>query len=110
VAEITAKARAAGAISVVDGVAAVPHGLPDVEALGADVYLFSTYKTWGPHQGVMVIRPDLAKRAENQGHAFNAGEIHKRLTPAGPDHAQIAALAGIADYLDSITTAISTAT
>jgi len=102
VAEITAKVRAAGAISVVDGVAAAPHGLPDVEALGTDIYLFSTYKTWGPHQGVMVMRRDLAERAENQGHYFNAGAIHKRLTPAGPDHAQIAALAGIADYLDGV--------
>jgi len=102
VAEITAKVRAAGAISVVDGVAAAPHGLPNVEALGADVYLFSTYKTWGPHQGVMVIRRDLAERAENQSHYFNAGEIRNRLTPAGPDHAQIAAIAGIADYLDGL--------
>jgi selenocysteine lyase/cysteine desulfurase len=50
----------------------------------------------------MVVRPELAMRAEYQGHAFNAGQIGKRLTPAGPDHAQIAALAGIADYLDSV--------
>jgi selenocysteine lyase/cysteine desulfurase len=102
VAEITAKVRSAGAISVVDGVAAAPHGLPDVETLGADIYLFSTYKTWGPHQGVMVMRREIAERAENQSHYFNAGEIRNRLTPAGPDHAQVAALAGIADYLDGL--------
>jgi selenocysteine lyase/cysteine desulfurase len=41
VAELAAKAHAVGARVVVDGVAAAPHGLPDVTALGADVYLFS---------------------------------------------------------------------
>ena len=100
--EIAARVRAAGAISVVDGVSYAPHGLPDIEELGTDVYLFSSYKTYGPHQGVMVVRRELAERAENQSHWFNAGEIRKRLTPAGPDHAQIAALAGLADYIDAL--------
>ena len=104
VAEIAAKIRQAGAISVVDGVAAAPHGLPDVAALGADVYMFSSYKTYGPHQGVMVVRRALAERAANQGHYFNAGLLSKRFTPAGPDHAQIAAMAGIADYTDALYT------
>lgn len=101
-AEICALARAAGAVSVVDGVSYAPHGLPDVGALGADVYLFSSYKTYGPHQGVMAVRRALVDRAENQGHYFNADDIRKRLTPAGPDHAQIAALAGVADYVDAL--------
>ena len=37
VAQITAKAHAAGAIVVVDGVAWAPHGLPDVGGLDADL-------------------------------------------------------------------------
>jgi len=102
VAEICAKIRQSGAVSVVDGVSAAPHGLPDVPALGADIYLFSSYKTFGPHQGVMTLRGDLVWRLANQGHYFNEGDVHKRLVPAGPDHAQIAALAGIADYIDAI--------
>lgn len=100
--EIAARVREAGAISVIDGVSYAPHGLPDIEELGTDVYLFSSYKTYGPHQGVMLVRRDLAERAGNQGHFFNAGEIRKRLTPAGPDHAQIAAMAGLADYIDAL--------
>lgn len=104
VAEMAAKIRQAGAISVVDGVAFAPHGLPDVTALGADVYMFSSYKTYGPHQGVLVVRRELAERAANQGHYFNAGLLSKRFTPAGPDHAQIAAMAGIADYTDALYT------
>ena len=43
--EICELIAAAGAVSVVDGVSSAPHGLPDVSALGADIYLFSAYKT-----------------------------------------------------------------
>ena len=102
VAEIAAKGKAAGAIVLTDGVAYAPHGLPDVDALGVDIYLFSLYKTWGPHLGLMVVRRDLQEKLVNQGHYFNEGLAHYTLTPAGPDHAQIAAAAGIADYLDVI--------
>jgi selenocysteine lyase/cysteine desulfurase len=102
IADITAKARAAGALTVVDGVAWAPHGFPDVPSLGADVYLFSLYKTYGPHQGLMVIRRNLLERLANEGHYFNAADHRKRLTPAGADHAQVAAAQGIAEYFDAL--------
>ena len=102
VAELCAGLRAAGVYSCVDGVSYAPHGLPDVNALGADIYLFSAYKTYGPHQGLMVIRRALGAVLPNQGHYFNADALYKRFTPAGPDHAQIAACAGMADYMDAL--------
>jgi selenocysteine lyase/cysteine desulfurase len=102
VAEIAALAHAAGAVVCVDGVSYAPHGLPDATALGADIYLFSAYKTYGPHQGIMVVRRALAEALPNQGHYFNAGDLYKRFTPAGPDHAQIAASAGMADYVEAL--------
>ena len=92
----------AGAVAVVDGVSYAPHGLPDIPATDADVYLFSTYKTYGPHQGIMAVRRELLERLPNQGHWFNEAHPDKRLVPAGPDHAQVAALAGIADYWDML--------
>jgi len=101
-ARICRVARRAGAYACVDGVALAPHGLPDVGALGADIYLFSTCKTYGPHQGVMVIRGALAQRLPNQGHDVGGTDPTARFTPAGPDHAQIAACAGIADYIDAL--------
>ncbi|MEM8791643.1 MAG: aminotransferase class V-fold PLP-dependent enzyme [Pseudomonadota bacterium] len=104
VADLAARAHAAGAVTVVDGVSYAPHGLPDVAAMGADVYLFSSYKTYGPHQGVMVMRRGLADRLANQGHGFNASDRAKRFTPAGPDHAQIAALSAMADYFAGVST------
>lgn len=102
VAAICAKARAAGAYTVVDGVSYAPHGLPDVAALGADVYLFSAYKTYGPHQGVMVVRPPLLEALGNEAHYFHAPLPHRRLVPAGPDHAQVAAMCGVAEYFDAL--------
>ncbi len=101
VVEITALAHAAGAFVCVDGVSYAPHGFPDVGGLGPDIYLFSAYKTYGPHQGLMVIRRALGELLPNQGHEFNGGSLYKRFTPAGPDHAQIAACAGMADYVDA---------
>lgn len=102
VADIVARAHAAGALTVVDGVAWAPHGLPDVRELGADVYLFSLYKTFGPHQGLMVVSPRLLEQLGNEGHYFNAREPFKRLVPAGADHAQVAAARGIAEYFDAL--------
>ncbi|MDR6264575.1 aminotransferase class V-fold PLP-dependent enzyme [Roseobacter sp. N2S] len=102
VSEICAIARDAGVYSCVDGVSYAPHGLPNVGALGPDVYLFSSYKTYGPHQGIMVMREGLGMELPNQGHYFNGEALYKRFTPAGPDHAQIAACAGIADYIDAV--------
>jgi selenocysteine lyase/cysteine desulfurase len=102
VTEITALAHAAGAFVCVDGVSYAPHGFADVGALGPDIYLFSAYKTYGPHQGVMVVRRPLGELLPNQGHFFNEGSLYKRFTPAGPDHAQIAACAGMADYVDAL--------
>ncbi|MEM8775774.1 MAG: aminotransferase class V-fold PLP-dependent enzyme [Pseudomonadota bacterium] len=98
--EITAAAHAAGAFVCVDGVSYAPHGFLNIGNLGPDIYLFSTYKTYGPHQGIMVIRQELGSLLPNQGHWFNGDTLYKRFTPAGPDHAQVAACAGMADYYD----------
>ena len=102
VTEITAMAHAAGAFVCVDGVSYAPHGIPNIGELGPDIYLFSAYKTYGPHQGIMVMRRALGMALPNQGHYFNADALYKRFTPAGPDHAQIAASAGMADYIDAL--------
>lgn len=100
--EITDLVREAGAISIVDGVSYCPHGMPDIPATGADIYLFSLYKVYGPHLGAMYIDSELNARLPYQGHFFNAGSPAKRFTPAGPDHAQIACVNGVMDYMESV--------
>ena len=102
VAEIAAMSHAAGAFVCVDGVSYAPHGIPDVGALGADIYMFSAYKTYGPHQGVMVVRKGIGEILPNQAHYFNGDVLYKRIAPAGPDHAQVAACAGMIDYFEAL--------
>lgn len=89
----------AGAWAIVDGVSAAPHGIPDVGHLHADVYLFSLYKVYSVHQGVMTVRRSLLDVLPNQGHFFNADAVHKKLNPAGPDHAQVAAAGAVLDLV-----------
>jgi cysteine desulfurase/selenocysteine lyase len=48
VAEMAARARAAGAVSVIDGAQAVPHMPVDVESIGADFYAWTGHKALGP--------------------------------------------------------------
>jgi cysteine desulfurase / selenocysteine lyase len=48
VAEIAARARAAGALVLVDAAQSAPHGLVDVATLGADLVGFTGHKMCGP--------------------------------------------------------------
>jgi len=48
----------------------------------------------------MFIRRSVNEAWPNQGHFFNAGIPTARFTPAGPDHAQVAAVNGVIDYLE----------
>jgi cysteine desulfurase family protein (TIGR01976 family) len=99
VAAVARRTREAGGITVVDGVHAVPHTPVDLAALGADVFLCSAYKFFGPHIGIMAIREDLADRVR-----------FYKVAPApetGPDKAEIGsqnheAVAGLSASLDFI--------
>jgi len=95
-------AHRAGAWVFVDGVAFCPHGMPDLRELDVDAYFFSLYKVYGPHLGAMFMRRQLGEALPNQGHFFNAGLPEKRFTPAGPDHAQVATVNGVMDYMDAL--------
>ncbi len=48
VADIVARAHAAGAVVMVDGTQAVPHMAVDVAALDADFYAWTAHKAYGP--------------------------------------------------------------
>ena len=102
VAEVAGLVHAVGGLLVVDGVSFAPHGGVDVDALDCDVYLYSAYKTFGPHVGMMFVRRALLPRLAHQGHYFNEAHLDTRVTPAGPDHAVIGATAGIVDYYDAL--------
>jgi len=100
--EITDLIHDSGALAIVDGVSFCPHGLPDIPSLGADIYLFSLYKVYGPHLGAMYMSRELNAELPYQGHFFNAQKPEARFMPAGPDHAQIASVNGVIDYMEAV--------
>lgn len=85
----------AGAKVVIDGVSYAPHRWPDLRNMKADVYCFSTYKTYATHLGVMYVKPDFHEQLTPQCHYFNEKKKWAWLDAAGPDHGAIAALAGL---------------
>ncbi|RMF80663.1 MAG: cysteine desulfurase [Nitrospirae bacterium] len=114
VAEIAARAHAAGALVLVDGAQAVPHLPVDVQALGADFYAFSGHKVYGP-MGIGCLygrRELLAELPPYQG----GGEMIRRVTfeettyaepparfEAGtPNVAGAVGLAAALDYLEGL--------
>lgn len=63
VAEITAKAHAAGAVVLVDGCQGVVHRPVDVQAIGCDFYVFAPHKLYAPTGiGVLYGKLDVLER------------------------------------------------
>ncbi len=86
----------------IDAVAYAPHHITDLKALGIDAYTISLYKVFGPHQSLMYINQDIYGDTTSQAHYFNSGSPTKDFNPAGPQHAQVAACAGVLDYFDDL--------
>jgi len=98
VGEVISLCRPLGIRVVVDGVSYAPHHWPDIPSLKPDAYCFSSYKTYATHLGIMYIAPDFSEVLDPQCHYFNTAYPQKRFDSSGPDHAAIAALAGLGDY------------
>jgi cysteine desulfurase / selenocysteine lyase len=65
VAQMTARVRAAGAVSLIDGAQAVPQMPVDVEQIGADFYAWTGHKALGPTGiGVLHGRAELLEAME----------------------------------------------
>ena len=68
VAEIIRLAHEAGAVCLIDGAQAIAHIPVDVAALGADFYVFSSHKMYGPCGiGVLYGRRSCLKRCPLSG-------------------------------------------
>jgi cysteine desulfurase family protein (TIGR01976 family) len=59
VAKITQMAHEAGSLVYIDAVQYAPHGPIDVQRLGCDFLVCSSYKFFGPHMGVLYGKYDL---------------------------------------------------
>jgi cysteine desulfurase family protein (TIGR01976 family) len=102
VAAITAIARAAGALSYVDGVHATPHGPTDVRALGADFYATSAYKWSGPHIGAVIADPALLDSIRPDKLLPAPDTVPERFEQGTPPYADLAGVTAAVDHLAAL--------
>lgn len=112
--EIVAAAHAVGALVLLDGSQAVVHGGVDVQALGADFYVFTGHKLYGPN-GIGVLYGKLAV-IEAMPPYQSGGDMIDHVTWAGtsfapapqrfeagtPPIAETLALAAAIDYVTAL--------
>lgn len=104
---ITGMARAAGALSYVDGVHATPHGPVDVAALGADFYATSAYKWSGPHIGAVIADPALLETLLPDKLASSVNSVPERFEQGTLPFADLAGVTAAVEHLASLDAAIS---
>jgi cysteine desulfurase/selenocysteine lyase len=114
VAEMTARARAAGALSLVDGAQAVPQMPVDIGSLGADFYAWTGHKALGP-TGVGVLHGaeevlermepfltggDMIASVDFQSVTWN--ELPYKFEAGTPPIAEVIGLGAAVDYLSAL--------
>ena len=105
VAKVADMAHAAGARPCVDAVAYAPHRLLDVQAGGADIYVFSFYKVFGPHYAVLWGGRDLLLSLHSLNHFFiSENVILYKLQPGNVNYEWSYGCIGISDYLMRVST------
>ncbi|MFK3973097.1 cysteine desulfurase-like protein [Pseudomonas sp. NPDC087358] len=103
VAEVARKVHAVGGKLCVDAVAYAPHRLVDVQASSADYYVFSFYKTFGPHFAVLWGKREALLQLPSLNHFFIGEEvIPYKLQPGNLNYELSYGCIGISDYLIDI--------
>jgi len=101
--KIASLVHQAGALFCVDGVAYAPHRIVDVQEFDADFYVYSFYKTFGPHLAVMYGKYEILKKLEGLNHYFiGKDEVPYKFQPGNFNYELSYGLNGIFDYLDDL--------
>jgi cysteine desulfurase family protein (TIGR01976 family) len=101
--EIADFVHARGAKICVDAVAYAPHRAVDVQALDVDYYVFSLYKTYGPHYALMYGKYDLLAELDTLYHYFyGKDKVPGKLEPGNPNYELAYSTCGIVDYLTTL--------
>ena len=103
IAEIARIVHERGAEIIVDGVAFAPHRAVDVAALDVDYYVFSFYKTYGPHFAVMYGKHVRLLALDGLYHYFYGKDrLPMKLEPGNTNYELAWGSAGIVDYVDAL--------
>ena len=101
--EIARRVHERGAEIVVDAVAYAPHRAVNVPNLDVDYYIFSFYKTYGPHFAVMYGKYEKLLELDGLYHYFYGREkVPMKLEPGNTNYELAWGSAGIVDYIDAL--------
>ena len=99
--EITKFVHDRGAMVCVDAVAYAPHRQIDVQDLDVDFYVFSLYKTYGPHYAVMYGKKKHLLELPGNNHYFiGQEETAYKFQPGNVNYELTWGATGIVEYLD----------
>ncbi|MFF0506547.1 cysteine desulfurase-like protein [Streptomyces fimicarius] len=99
----------AGALLYVDGVHLTAHHTVDVERLGADFFVCSPYKFFGPHHGVLAARPDLLDTLRPDKLAPSTDAVPERFELGTLPYESMAGTRAAVDFLASLGAGTGTA-
>ncbi|PTE19755.1 cysteine desulfurase-like protein [Cereibacter changlensis JA139] len=100
VADIARFVHERGALICVDAVAYAPHRAIDVQAWDVDYYVFSLYKTYGPHYAVMYGKFENLLELDTLYHYFyGKDKTPGKLEPGNPSYECAYSTLAIRDYL-----------
>jgi cysteine desulfurase family protein (TIGR01976 family) len=92
-----------GAKICVDAVAFAPHRAVDVTGWDVDYYVFSFYKTYGPHFAVLYGRYENLLELDGLYHYFyGKDKVPMKLEPGNTNYELAWGCTGIVDYLDQL--------
>lgn len=92
-------AHSVGAKAMIDGVAYAPHHAPDVRAIGADWYVYSPYKVFGPHMGALFATHAALQPLVGPNHYFiPETEVPRKWEPGGVSHEACAGLLALGTF------------
>lgn len=109
VAEIARFVHDHGARICVDAVAYAPHRAIDVQAWDVDYYVFSLYKTYGPHYAVMYGKHEHLLELDTLYHYFyGKDKVPGKLEPGNPSYECAYSTLAIRDYFAGLGGSAST--
>ena len=92
-----------GALFCVDGVAFAPHRMVDVQAFDVDFYVYSCYKVFGPHIGLMYGKYELLHDMDGLNHYFLAKDaVPYKFQPGNYNYELTYGLGGLPKYLAAV--------
>jgi cysteine desulfurase family protein (TIGR01976 family) len=98
--KITDMAHAAGALVYVDAVQYAPHGPIDVQSLGVDFLVCSSYKFFGPHAGALYGRYDLLDGLKAYKVRPATNSLPGKFETGTQNHEGIAGVLGALEYFE----------